>query len=152
MKKKCIICDVDGVLLDVSRIYKEIHKRKLKGEEKWEFFHKYANNPEWAVKNKDIFQIVNGFIDKTNAELFLVTARKECLFYSTLIYLSMFTPYLIMRKKNDKRPAVELKEEALKEIQKDYDVVLAIDDELQNCLMYKRNGITTLRVMNNDNK
>lgn len=44
MKEKAIVVDIDGVLLDVSLLYKEIENLGLKGQDKWNFFHENANN------------------------------------------------------------------------------------------------------------
>ena len=155
MKPKAIICDVDGVLLDTSRIIKEIHERKLKGDEKWDFFHKYANHPDYAIKNEDMFNLINFFLEN-GFYVFLLTARQEKIHSDTISYLwtgdvklELFKgkANLIMRPDDNKMQACDLKEMQLKELQKDYDIRLAIDDDLQNCKMFEKNGILTLRAM-----
>ena len=154
MKTKAILCDVDGVLLDTSRIIKEIHERKLKGDDKWAFFHKYANHPDYAIKNEDMFNLINFFLEN-DFEVFLLTARQEKISRDTCMYLLLDDISLkprnnlriIMRPNDNKLLASEFKEIELKKLQKDYDIRLAVDDDLQNCKMFERNGILTLRAM-----
>ena len=44
MKRKAIICDIDGVLLQTDFILDEIHALGLKGDEKWEYFYENCNS------------------------------------------------------------------------------------------------------------
>ena len=52
MKEKAIVLDVDGVILDSSKVFEELFKRKLKGDEKWEYFRENCNGSDVTfIKN-----------------------------------------------------------------------------------------------------
>lgn len=51
---------------------------------------------------------------------------------------------LMMRDNEDYRKDDIVKEEHVKNIKKDYDVLFAIDDRMNNCEMFERNGIKAL--------
>lgn len=62
MKEKVVVCDVDGCLLDIFKLYKEIAGRQLINGEMWDFFYKNANNPKYAVKIKEKNLIVQAMV------------------------------------------------------------------------------------------
>lgn len=167
MKRKAIVCDIDGVLLNSQFILDEIHKLGLKGEEKWEYFYEHCNSNRVEVieetkKFLDTIDsgyyvtkenIIDGFDSYTHCDrqkyiIIISTARNEkCrtatedkLFYEHIGYDKMY-----MRKDGDLRPACEVKREHLLQIMEEFDVIAFIDDDLQNCEMAKSLGILSLR-------
>lgn len=84
------------------------------------------------------------FLTSRSAEIYKQTRAK----IATAIGLyaqTVFDYTLLMRKYRDKRDSVEVKAEWLKEIQQEFDVVIAIDDETPNCELFAQNGILTLQ-------
>lgn len=150
--KKAIICDIDGCLLNTEKVFEEILRKKLKGNDKWDYFHKQANNPSLVSKNRKLFDMLNNY-KKLNYQVILLTARSMEIYSDTYHYLTqgegvnLEIPLLLMRKLDDRRPAYIVKQEILNELQKEYYIELAIDDEAENCEMFKRNGILTLKVV-----
>lgn len=150
--KKAIICDIDGCLLNTELVYKEIFRKNLTGDEKWNYFHEQANNPSIVSKNSRLFDLLNNYT-KLNYQVILLTARSFEIYHKTYEYLTLGIgaklelPLLKMRELNDRRPAHIVKQEILSELQKEYYIEFAIDDETENCEMFKRNGILTLKVV-----
>lgn len=152
-KQKAIICDIDGCLLNTERIFKEIFQKNLKGDEKWAYFHKFANEPSHAIKNQFLINCLI-FASKNDYEILLVTARNEEIYKETFKYLydnsgEVFDFKLFCRKHNDYRPAWIVKEEITKELLKKYNIIMAIDDEISNCQMFESLGILTFKVKEN---
>lgn len=146
-KEKCIVFDIDGVLLDTSYIFKEIYDLKLKGDAKWEYFIKHCNS-ERTKPYKDILNL--WFELSLKYKPFISTARNEKCRNEThekLLNSCFILPIenLFMRKDGDYRSALEIKQEHLTEIMKNYEVVAFIDDDLVNCEMAKKLGILALR-------
>lgn len=64
------------------------------------------------------------------------------------IYWGFGWDKLIMRKLWDKRPSVDFKEEETKKLMEEYDIVLAIDDDISIIEMYRKLGLNTLHINN----
>ena len=148
-KNKAIICDIDGCLVNTDRIFKEILQRDLTGDEKWDYFHRFANEPSHSLKNRRLIQYLIDMSYK-GYEILLVTARSEEIYKETFKYLYNNSNYvfdfkLYCRKINDYRPSWVVKEDITKDLLKDYDVIMAIDDELANCQMFESLGLLTFR-------
>ena len=148
-KKNAIICDIDGCLLNTEKIFEEILQKKLKGDKKWDYFHKFANEPSHAIKNTKLIEFLI-CASKNNYEILLVTARNEVIYKETFRYLydnkdEVFDFKLFCRKYNDYRPAWIVKEEITKKLLKEYNITIAIDDEISNCQMFESLGILTVR-------
>ena len=45
-KKLAIVLDVDGILLKSEHILREIYELDLKGDDKWDYFHKRCNEDD----------------------------------------------------------------------------------------------------------
>lgn len=146
-KDKCIVFDIDGVLLDTEYIFKEIFDLKLKGDAKWAYFMKFCNS-ERTQPTKSALEL--WYCLSREYKIFISTARNENCKEATLHKLAencFFTTEdnLFMRKDKDYRPAVEIKKEHLIQIMKNFDIVAFIDDDVANCEMAKELGITAFR-------
>lgn len=159
MKPKALVCDIDGCLLDVSKLYLEIHKRGLKGQEMWNFFHENANNPQYVDKIEQIFNLLNLY-GKAGYSIIILTARRDIIAKSTLHklcdeYLHLSLSYLsqMIVRPVDKEgvPSHIFKKTELENLQEQYDIELVIDDEYTNCATFKEMGFTVLRVLRKDN-
>ena len=167
IKRKCIICDIDNVLLNTQFILDEIHELGLKGEDKWEYFYKNCNGDKVEVieeTKKYIDTIdnslcyikknyIDGFesykmIEQGKFVIIFSTARNEKCRVATEDKLwdeGIRWDYLYMRKQDDLRPPHEVKREHLLQIMEEFDVIAFIDDDLQNCEMAKSLGVLALR-------
>ncbi len=150
MKRKAIVCDIDGVLLNSQFIIEEIFKLGLKGDEKWEYFYEHCNSDR-VLKMKGAIELFRQFSNSGNAPyIFFSTARNEKCKEATLNKLweeGFIIPddAIFMRSYYDRRSAYEVKREHLIEIMKDYDIIAFIDDDIENCEMAKSLGILSLR-------
>ena len=146
MKQKAIVLDIDGVIFDSIFLLREIHDSALKGDEMWEYYYSNCNSDRVKV-NKFIYNLLQGY--KSHA-LLISTSRNERCRKETEAKLNangIFPQRIYMRPDNDLRLAPELKQGHLKEIQKEFDIELFIDDEPANCRMAKDLGIFTMRVI-----
>jgi len=153
MKKRAIICDIDGVLLDTKHIFENIEKYELTGDDKWDYFNRHANDYDVEIDSR-IVEMLDAL--SKDYKIVFMTARSFEIHKQTRAKIaqaiglysgSIFDYEIIMRRIDDFRASDEVKEGMLKYIQKLYDVVFAIDDESPNCEMFKQNGILTLQVM-----
>jgi len=150
-KEKVIIWDIDGCLLDVEPIFREIYDLGIKGSNnRWKYFYKNCNSDR--VKANDgirfLFHSLRYSAKPINS--IIVTARSEKCKWETLSKLSdenILCDKIYMRKINDFRPAEEVKRDYLVEIMADYDIVAFFDDEIKNCKMAKDLGIASFRVV-----
>lgn len=167
IKRKCIVIDIDGCLLDSSHIMQKAEDLDLYGDLKWDYFYNHCNNVEVIPETKRFLDtidsgyyvtkenIIDGFdsytcCDRQKYVMIISTARNEkCreatedkLFVEHIGYDKMY-----MRADNDFRPAYMVKKDHLIEIMVDYDIVAFIDDDIDNCKMAKELGILSLRVV-----
>lgn len=156
MKPKAIVCDIDGCLLDISKLYLEIHKRGLKGQKMWNFFHENANNPQYATKVEEIFTLLSNYM-KTHL-IILLTARRDLIAKSTLHYvlegdIKLNSLHMLITRSVEQEgvPSHIFKKAELEKLQEQYDIELVIDDEYTNCATFKEMGFTVLRVLRKDN-
>lgn len=154
MRQKAIICDIDGVLLDTSHIFERIEKAGLTGDAKWEFFDRHANDHDVEVDYR-VIEILETFARQDYKIIFL-TARSVEIDKATRAKIqlaigqyagSIFDFLLIMRPTLNTEPPDILKERWLNLLRKNYDVLLALDDETANCEMFARNKVLTTKVL-----
>lgn len=162
MKEKAIICDIDGVILDSSQVFKEIDEQGLTGDAKWEYFDRHANGPH-VYPEKRMIEIIHNFYEKGYKIIFLSarseriekeTAQRliqEFLYYQESTF-KIFDFELLMRPEGDYSPSAEIKEKHLKDIKEKYGIICAFDDDDSNCAMFERNNILTFKVVNKENK
>lgn len=153
MKEKAIVVDIDGVLLDVSLLYKEIENLGLEGQAKWNFFHENANNPKYAVKVDKFFNLVNMYA-QADYKIIVLTSRRDLIGKSTLHYLlngdvklDNLTEMVLRPANKEGTPSYLYKKEEIQKLHKRYDIELIIDDEYANCAIFRQLGFTVLRVI-----
>ena len=153
MKEKAIVVDIDGVLLDVSLLYKEIENLGLDGQAKWNFFHENANNPKYAVKVDKFFNLVNMYA-QAGYKIIVLTSRRDLIGKSTLHYLlngdvklDNLTEMVLRPIDKEGTPSYLYKKEEIQKLHKRYDIELILDDEYANCAIFRQLGFTVLRVI-----
>ena len=144
MKRKAIVCDIDGVLLNSSHIMQEAEDLELYDDLKWDYFYNHCNDVEVIEETKKLL-----FLFWINdVTMIFSTARNEKCSDSTLKKLafeSIFCDRIYMRKDGDLRPSYEVKREHLLKIMEEFDIIAFIDDDIENCKMAKDLGILALR-------
>ena len=153
MKEKAIVVDIDGVLLDVSLLYKQIENLGLEGQAKWNFFHENANNPKYAVKVDKFFNLVNMYV-QAGYKIIVLTSRRDLIGKSTLHYLlngdvklDNLTEMVSRPANKEGTPSYLYKKEEIQKLHKRYDIELILDDEYANCAIFRQLGFTVLRVI-----
>lgn len=148
MKKRAIICDIDGCLLNTDYIHQEIKEKGLEGAAKWRYFETYANDIDVNFNHN-----LGGLLEslaRDGYEIILSTARNENIRHQTILKLRINLDCkfkLYMRASNDISPACEVKRKHLKQIQEEYAVEMAIDDEDANLKMFSSNGLFVMKAI-----
>ncbi len=153
-KKKAIIVDIDNTFCETEFILDEIEKLGLTGSKKWEYFNENVNRcmvNDWCV------MLVNNYL-ALGYEIVFLTARSQEIQKTTLDfimpylknYLYKYNVSLYMREKDDISPAWEIKRKWLEQLQYIFFFLFAIDDDIENCLMYKSFGIPALCPINSE--
>lgn len=147
-KPKAIICDIDGCVIDTSRIYEEIAEKGITGADKFAYFEEYANDPAKALINQPLVDILE-FLRMQGYKIIFSTARSKAIKVGTITRLRGCMMYsdIYMRDLDDFRPAAEVKADHLKRIKEFYDVHIAIDDEDDNLKMFSQNNILAMKVI-----
>lgn len=151
MKRKAVIFDIDGTLVETRFLLNEIWQKGLKGEAEWEYFYEHCNSKR--VKLIPSVEKLYKFLRyNTTCEFacILCTARNEVCRQRTLTRLAelgIFCDGIYMRGKDDLRDDAEVKRDLFAEIQKKYDVIMVIDDDWRNCEVAKELGLLALRVV-----
>lgn len=145
MKKQAIIVDIDNVMVDSSGM-KPYLPENMFCRKAWNEYHEHYN---LCVINKDMWDFINAFDSRWIYIIFL-TGREEVILgdvdtrFITLTQLPNYNSHeLLMRKYKDYRPDHIIKEEYVKELVEEYDIILAIDDLQANIDMFKRYNIPT---------
>lgn len=153
MKEKAIVVDIDGVLLDVSLLYKEIENLGLEGQDKWNFFHENANNPKYAVKVDKFFNLVNMYA-QAGYKIIVLTSRRDLIGKLTLHYLlngdvklDNLTEMVLRPANKEGTPSYLYKKEEIQKLHKRYNIELILDDEYANCAIFRQLDFTVLRVI-----
>lgn len=150
MKRKAVVLDVDGVLLDTFFIFEDISTLKLEGDARWDYFHENCNSDNVHLIEGAYMLFLNLFDMKVHSDVdfILLTSRNEKVRRDTEEKLKkegIFYDRLYMRPEKDYREAHILKKETLLELQKEYNILLYVDDDLNNCKVAKELGIYTVR-------
>lgn len=151
MKKLCIICDIDRVLVD-SREWEKFIPEDQKDRAGWLNFlkHSYLAKPnkpmiEAVKKLAKVFQIL--FVtSRENYGNSRMIAKKQLRDFSNgeLAAGALCPHKLFMREANDFRNSDEVKEDILKhKILPYYTPILAIDDNKDNVAMFRKHKILT---------
>jgi len=146
VKHKCVVFDIDGVLLDTSFIIKEIDDKGLTGDEKWNYFYQNCNSNK--VKCYETMKAYLKLLITQGILPILLTARNEHNREQTISKLKTEgIPFfkLYMRPVDNIDSSSEFKKEILIEIQKDYDILLFLDDDPFNVHAAELIGIPALK-------
>lgn len=153
IKQKAVICDIDGVLLDTAHIFDRIEKAGLQGNDKWDFFNRHANDYDVEIDSR-VIEMLEVFALRGFRIIFM-TARSSEIWKQTWVKIETsiaqyaqfsFGFELAMRDESDTRPSNEVKQDLLKKAQEFNSILCAIDDEDENCEMFAKNNILTLKV------
>ena len=147
MRRRAIILDLDGVILNTEPIFKELLIQDLKGDAKWDYFCENCNREdiELIPGFKDFYRVLTNALPLA---IIISTARNEKCRQATIEKLlkeHVVFDHLYMRTDGDYRPSQEIKKEHLQDIMKNYEVVGFVDDDLNNCEAAKELGILALR-------
>lgn len=153
--QKILIVDIDNCYTDSREWLKQVPQitEDNKGEARslWDKFHSLSH---LAKPNKSIIDLVStlGFF----FPIFFLTSRedrgdnreiteKQIAEFSNGRVLVEGRNKLLMRSDSDYRPTDEVKQDIIRTLLMDCEPVLAIDDELSNCKMFKRHKIPTYK-------
>ena len=150
-KEQVIVWDIDGCLLNVEPIFRDIYELGIKGSNnRWRYFYNNCNSDKVKANDgvRTLFHSLRYSYKSVNS--IILTARSEKYREQTLSKLAdenILCDRLYMRKLDDFRPAYEVKRDYLVELMKKFDIIAFIDDEIKNCQMAKELGIVSLRVV-----
>lgn len=150
---KAIIIDLDDCLFDSRHLEQYIPKVK-DDRAGWDLFQDKMAESE---VNKHILVLLDALWLLENIELIFVTGREGTakLREQTEAQLDLYFPNykIFYRPENDYRKAAEVKKEIyLNNIKGKYDILFAIDDDIQNIRMFEKLGIHTLHCRYGRNK
>ncbi|MEI8128016.1 MAG: HAD family acid phosphatase [bacterium] len=147
-KQEIVICDIDGCLIDTSWIFD--HTEEMEINQKWDFFNRNANNHDNKI-NFDLVALIDKLKFFAGYKIFFVTSRSDIIYKDTLRMLKRLFSHedivLLMRSEGDISPSHEIKEKILSDLKEKYKIICAIDDEPNNCKMFKDNGILTMQIV-----
>ena len=148
-----IIVDLDDCLFDSRHLGKYLPE-KQDDREGWDLFQEKMS--ECSV-NTYILSIIDSLWLMENIELIFVTGREgnQKLKDLTIEQLDKYFPYyqVFFRPELDYRRAAVVKKEIYeKEIKGKYNVLFAIDDDIENIKMFYKQGINTLHCRYGRNK
>ena len=138
--KKIILCDIDGTVANNNH-----RQHFLEGKKDWDGFFSELINDEPIIK---IIEKINAYHDAGNNIIFL-TGRPEKYRYSTTLWLKEnfdFEFKLLMRKNNDYRNKLEVKEEIFNENFLSNDIEYIFDNDIDLIEMWNEKGIKTVFV------
>ena len=137
---KLILCDVDGTVADNSH-----RQHFLEGKKDWEGFF------STLLQDEPIFPIINKVIQdhKNGKKIVFLTGRPERYRDKTTEWLQRFFEFkfeLIMRKDNDQRHKLIVKEELFNSYVKEKSVHIVYENDLELIKMWKSMGLKVLDV------
>ena len=136
--KKIILCDIDGTIAN-----NEHRQHFLEGKKDWDgFFSELIND-------KPIFSIINKVIEEHNTgnDIVFLTGRPERYRIKTTEWLKKYFDFeirLLMRKKNDRRNKLIIKEELVEEQFMYEEIKLIIDNDKELINMWKSKKVSVL--------
>lgn len=139
--QKAIIIELDGVLCDNN------HRKHFISGGKKDFL-TYQQNLIYDEPNNWVLSIVKNL--NKNIHIIFITGRNEAFRDLTIEWFRLFgidkLDYsLNMRNDGDFRKYTEVKEEIfLYNIKNNYDIVFALDNDIEMCNIYEKNSIMTL--------
>lgn len=167
IKQKAIIVDLDWCCC-YEPFIGDVPQNS--NREEWDKFHedRYFYSPKSYRPIREIIDLIEGYYNSSYIKpmIIFLTSREDTA--QGLIRLNSYrfirknfkcfhrpqdynrSYLLLMRKEDDYRPSAEIKEEYLHEILKNYNVIMAFDDDKNNVNMFVENGVTTLQVYSKD--
>ena len=136
--RKIILCDIDGTIANNDH-----RQHFLEGKKDWDgFFSELIND-------KPIFPIINKVIEEHNTgkDIVFLTGRPEKYRSLTTEWLKKYFDFeirLLMRKKNDRRNKLIIKEELVEEQFKYNEIKLIIDNDKELINMWKGKKVSVL--------
>ena len=135
---KIVLCDIDGTIANNDH-----RQHYLEGKKDWDGFFSELINDE------PIFPIINKVIEEYNAgkEIVFLTGRPEKYRNVTTEWLKRYFDFeikLLMRKKNDRRDKLIIKEELLEEQFRYDEIKLIIDNDKELIKMWKGKKLSVL--------
>ena len=131
--KNSIICDIDGVVLECPG---------------WEDLEDFYQNLELCTPVDWAVYLIKG-LQKQGIKIIFLTARDSKCYCFTKYQLEQIFDFPIdlhMRLHGDTREDWVVKEEYIVEFKNKYNILCCIDDNAENCKMYRRHGLTALHV------
>lgn len=130
-----IICDIDGVILETPR---------------WYEMDDFYQNLDQCVPNDWAVSLINGLHNQHIKIIFLTARDEKCRSYTKyqLEQLFDFNIHLYMRTRGDEREDYIVKAEHVERLLKKENILFAIDDNYQNCLMFNQYKIPAFHVQN----
>ena len=142
--RDAVIFDIDGTLADVDEFLHHLVHRPDSPRD-WEGFHTAVGE---AKVKQDILSMLHLY-EIRGVHIILLTSRNIEWFNETVAWLGknhIDYDMLVMRSKNDRRPAPEFKEDRLKRIMLEYNIVHLFDDHPGVCGVAKELGIPVTKV------
>lgn len=148
--KKAIICDIDQCLLN-SEIPIALTNRalSLSNISKEDAYNTFYRNLYLCTKNDWCYELIEQMSLDNDITILFITGRDEKCRKETESFLDFKYPVtyrLLMRPKGSLDTDAVVKDKLLRQIKDDYNILFAIDDKEENCIIYKNYGITTLKV------
>ncbi len=139
MKEKVIIFDLEDTLTNAT------HRINLARKGQWDEFHELFILDKPNIPVAMVFAALVRFFP-----IIICTGKPETGREDVVEWLNGYhlRPHLLlMRLKEDDRPAIEVKADMIREVRsRDMDPFIAFDDDELCCSMYRANGLTTLQI------
>ena len=143
MAKLCIICDIDGTILDPTA-HPDYKGKTTSTHELQEYASWAANAPTMSV----IVEAIQKF-NKAGLGIVIITSRPISWLDMTDEWLTKNNiPYdkIGMRPSGDTSPDSEVKQKILDSIKSQgYDPIMAFDNDKDNVKMYRKNGLPVVK-------
>lgn len=150
MRKKAIICDLDGTLCNVQH---RLHHVQKEPKDK-DSFHNDLKNDSLVVP---VYKILRRF--EYDTKIIFLSSRPEKSREETsrwlidngfLIYNTISSDFSLFLKDDDSLNGHEFKEKKLLELKEIYNIMFAIDDRKSHINVFRKNGIFTFDVGSDD--
>lgn len=149
-KKLAFICDIDNCYTDSREWIKSVPTGTERGA--WD---EWQRKIHLAQPNQPVINLVNDIVNHLDMEILFITGREDRNYQKehTIEQLEKFSHgvlevgkncHLYMRGNCDYRPAHEVKDELLDELETEYEFVAAIDDDESNCQLYEERNIVSI--------
>jgi predicted secreted acid phosphatase len=144
-KKKAVIVDMDGTLVDVSAIrhYVTATLKEDGSYDEHKDFDAFHKASVLCPAHHDVIDRVEYYWQQ-KCDILIVTARSEQYARTTRDWLYKYAvPYtkIYMRSVGDFRSDVDVKRDMLEEIQQEWDIKHALDDNPSVVALWRENGI-----------